>query len=40
MEIGVLESTRDFAPAIYIGEGIAILSVYSYQSGVNLRFLF
>jgi hypothetical protein len=39
-EIGVLENTRDFAPGIHIGEGIAISSVYSYQIGTNLRFLF
>jgi hypothetical protein len=31
MEIGVLESARDFAPGIHIGEGVAILSVlYMY----------
>jgi hypothetical protein len=36
----VLDSARDFAPGIHIGEGIAILSVYSYEIGTNLRFLF
>jgi hypothetical protein len=39
-EIGVLESATDFAPGIHIGEGFAISSVYSYQIGANLRFLF
>jgi hypothetical protein len=40
MEIGVLDSARDFALGIHIGEGVAISSVYSYQIGTNLRFLF
>jgi hypothetical protein len=40
MEIGVLDSARDFTLGIHIGEGIAISSVYSYQIGANLRFLF
>jgi hypothetical protein len=40
MEIRVFDSARDFALGIHIGEGITISSVYSYQIGVNLRFLF
>jgi hypothetical protein len=39
-EIGVLDSTRDCIPGIYISEGVSISSVFSYKIGTNLIFLF
>jgi hypothetical protein len=40
MEIGVVESARDFVPGIHIGEGLSLPSVFNYKISANLTFLF
>jgi hypothetical protein len=39
-EIGVLESARDFAPGVHIGQGVSLPAVFNYKISANLRFLF
>jgi hypothetical protein len=39
-EIGVLESARDFALGVHIGEGVSLPAVFNYKISANLRFLF